>query len=261
MNSNNLSGLTPIWLISLALILGTAIVVMIPAAISEGDAIKASDWIGFSGNVVAGAMTLIAGVIAWFAVQRQIAVAREVAFAKEGEVWTVLRDDLENVVTSVDFAWKNLDRAMMQTENIVRAEWRKRQAVVSMRVLPKENQIKRLETFSEGLGPIKRRQLALVFYDLNQIALLGKQLQTTANENKGDEDETGFLTSDIFGSDMGILQIFMTNFCRHLKPLDVRLAQGLSDRHQSLVPEVKIGAWANHQWTGSQMTEKQLFGD
>jgi hypothetical protein len=31
-----------------------------------------SDWLGFSGSVVAGAVTLIAAIIAWFAVQRQI---------------------------------------------------------------------------------------------------------------------------------------------------------------------------------------------
>lgn len=67
-----LSGLTPAWLISLAMVLGTVIVVFIPISISGGEAIKASDWIGFSGNVLASVMTIIAAIIAWFAVQRQI---------------------------------------------------------------------------------------------------------------------------------------------------------------------------------------------
>jgi hypothetical protein len=53
-------------------VLGTFIVVILPISIATGDNIKSSDWIGFSGSVLAGAITLLAAVIAWFAVQRQI---------------------------------------------------------------------------------------------------------------------------------------------------------------------------------------------
>lgn len=73
MEKDNLTGLSPLWLMSLAMVLGTMIVVAIPIAISGGETIKASDWIGFAGNVVAGVMTLIAAIVAWFAVQQQIA--------------------------------------------------------------------------------------------------------------------------------------------------------------------------------------------
>jgi hypothetical protein len=72
MKSRNLPGLSPLWLISLAMMLGTLIVVMLPVSIATGDNIKSSDWIGFSGSVLAGAITLLAAVLAWFAVQRQI---------------------------------------------------------------------------------------------------------------------------------------------------------------------------------------------
>jgi hypothetical protein len=54
MGRNDLPGLSPLWLISLALVLGTAIVVMIPASISNGDAIKPSDWIGFAAALSPG---------------------------------------------------------------------------------------------------------------------------------------------------------------------------------------------------------------
>jgi hypothetical protein len=72
MNKSNLPGLSPLWLISLAMVLGTLIVVLLPVAIGSGDSIKSSDWIGFAGSVVAGAITLLAAILAWFAVQRQI---------------------------------------------------------------------------------------------------------------------------------------------------------------------------------------------
>jgi hypothetical protein len=79
MNSNNLLGLSPLWLISLALVLGTSIVVLLPFAISGGDAIKASDWIGFAGSVVAGSMALVAALVAWFSVQGQIKAQERIA--------------------------------------------------------------------------------------------------------------------------------------------------------------------------------------
>jgi hypothetical protein len=78
MKDANLSGLSPLWLISLALILGTFIVIAIPISIASGESIKASDWIGFAGSIAAGVMTLVAATLAWFAVQRQIK-AQEVA--------------------------------------------------------------------------------------------------------------------------------------------------------------------------------------
>jgi hypothetical protein len=72
MKNSNLPGLSPLWLISLALVLSTTIVVLIPVSIATGDKIKSSDWIGFAGSIAAGAMTLFAATLAWFAVQRQI---------------------------------------------------------------------------------------------------------------------------------------------------------------------------------------------
>jgi hypothetical protein len=77
MKNSNLLGLSPLWLISLAMVLGTLIVVMLPVSIATGDNVKSSDWIGFSGSVLSGAITLLAAVIAWFAVQRQISAQED----------------------------------------------------------------------------------------------------------------------------------------------------------------------------------------
>lgn len=77
--NKNLPGLSPLWLISLSLVLGTVIVVLLPVAIATGDPIKASDWVGFAGSVVGGAMTVIAALVAWFAVQKQISAQQLIA--------------------------------------------------------------------------------------------------------------------------------------------------------------------------------------
>jgi hypothetical protein len=77
MKNANIPSLSPLWLISLAMVLGTLIVVMLPVSIATGDNIKSSDWIGFSGSVLAGVITLFAALLAWFAVQRQISAQEE----------------------------------------------------------------------------------------------------------------------------------------------------------------------------------------
>jgi uncharacterized membrane protein len=118
MEKNNLPGLSPLWLISLGLVLGCVIVVMVPVSIATGDAIKSSDWIGFAGNVVAGAMTLIAAIIAWFVVQQRIK-AQEHAEVRERALQTtdiarILYAELAHLVA----------RCCFDSENPWKAYWR-----------------------------------------------------------------------------------------------------------------------------------------
>jgi len=73
MNRDNRRGLSPLWPISLVIVWGAVnIVLAIRGTIS-------SEWIGFAGNVVAGAMTLVAAWGAWLAVQKQIAGQKTIA--------------------------------------------------------------------------------------------------------------------------------------------------------------------------------------
>jgi hypothetical protein len=107
MDQNNSSGLSPVWLISLAMVLGTAIVVLLPASIASGDPIKASDWIGFAGNVLAGAMTILAALIAWFAVQKQIGAQQKIAEHQiAAQRIAILQDRLTILLNDYRLAWK-----------------------------------------------------------------------------------------------------------------------------------------------------------
>jgi hypothetical protein len=49
-----------------------------------------ADWIGFAGNFAAGIMTLIAAIIAWFAVQTQIKAQRDIEERKETDAANML---------------------------------------------------------------------------------------------------------------------------------------------------------------------------
>jgi hypothetical protein len=51
--------------------------VLIPISVATGENIKSSDWIGFAGSIIASATALPAAILAWFAVQRQIAAGED----------------------------------------------------------------------------------------------------------------------------------------------------------------------------------------
>lgn len=73
MENNNLPGLTPAWLITLATVLGVFITIAVPAILgSEG--IKASDWLGFAGNVLTAGVAAIAVYFGWRGITRQVRI-------------------------------------------------------------------------------------------------------------------------------------------------------------------------------------------
>jgi hypothetical protein len=81
----DLRGLTPIWLLGLALVLGSFITIFAPMVASP-DHVKLSDWFGFAGSFAGAMVTLAAAAWAWRAVQGQIGQAEnaiEAARTKE----------------------------------------------------------------------------------------------------------------------------------------------------------------------------------
>jgi hypothetical protein len=64
MDRNNLPGLTPLWLMSLALMLGVLLTTAIPALISA-ETVHAADWIGFAGSALIAIVAAIAIHYAW----------------------------------------------------------------------------------------------------------------------------------------------------------------------------------------------------
>jgi hypothetical protein len=64
MHKNNLNGLSPLWLMSLAMVLGVFVTVAVPAIISV-ETVRAADWISFAGSVLVSVVTAIAIGFAW----------------------------------------------------------------------------------------------------------------------------------------------------------------------------------------------------
>jgi hypothetical protein len=69
-------GLGAIGLILLTVALALVFTLGVPISVSR-ETVELKDWLGFAGNVVGALMTLVAAIVAWRAVQRQITVQRE----------------------------------------------------------------------------------------------------------------------------------------------------------------------------------------
>jgi hypothetical protein len=177
MDRNNLPGLSALWLISLALVLGTAIVVLIPASISGGDAIKTSDWIGFAGSVVSGAMTLIAATIAWFAVKRQIEANEAVAQFREREVLAIMKAELVLPLHAINLVWQRADLALEKGIRQEKRGYRLSTAMASIDFLPGKQKIDDLRMQSKGLSPIKERSFIGVLWWLEDSLLFPEKIR------------------------------------------------------------------------------------
>jgi hypothetical protein len=82
MDKDNLPGLSPLWLMSLALMLGIFLATALPLVVLTKD-IAPADWLGFSGGIIGAACTIFAGWLAYSAVQTQIRDARNEARTRQ----------------------------------------------------------------------------------------------------------------------------------------------------------------------------------
>jgi hypothetical protein len=149
---------------SLALVLGTGIVVLIPVSISGGDTIKASDWIGFAGSVVSGATTLTAATIAWCAVKRQVGASKAIARYREREVLDVMKAELALLLQAINFIWQRVDLALEKGISQDKRDFRLLAAIESFGYLPGKQKIDDLRTQSKGLSAIKERNFIGVLW-------------------------------------------------------------------------------------------------
>lgn len=91
-------GFGAIGLLLLAAALSLLLTIGIPISVSR-DSIELKDWLGFAGNVLGAFVALLAAIVAWQAVQRQISVQRE---ANLLDILTREEDRIENDVRACD---------------------------------------------------------------------------------------------------------------------------------------------------------------
>ncbi len=220
MSKDNPPGLDPLWLISLAMVLGTLIVTLIPISIATGDPIKSSDWIAFAGNVVAGVTTLIAATIAWFAVQRQIQVTVQQATLLQQETFDAISADLRDICEALNEIWRTFDFARGAPE----AEALDRRVIAgvacsSINGAPLDG----LELLGKDLTPLRRRSFSNV---LAQLKIVNGEIERIARGN-GHEADAGHRIMTAW--------IQLSHFEKYMQSFNPDLARIFSARQKSNV--------------------------
>ncbi len=72
-------GVGAVGLLLLAIALAMLLTIGIPISVSK-EGVDLKDWLGFAGNVLGAGVTLLAAIVAWFAVQKQIGVEQKATF-------------------------------------------------------------------------------------------------------------------------------------------------------------------------------------
>lgn len=102
----DLPGLSPLWLISLALVLGVFLATALPLVVLTKDALP-GDWLGFAGAIIGAGCTIFAGWLAYSAVQVQIKdyrdAARQTAFSALVEQVMTNSRDIDRLVLAAAF--------------------------------------------------------------------------------------------------------------------------------------------------------------
>lgn len=113
MEKNNLPGLTPLWIVLLATVLGVFLPI---ATVGRTDSIKASDWIGFAGSVLTAGVAAAAIYYAWRGIVRNLRVT---LISREEDRMEAALPGLRDVVNLADQL--SSDLADGSPEKILRA--------------------------------------------------------------------------------------------------------------------------------------------
>jgi hypothetical protein len=223
MKNIQMPGLSPLWLIGLALVLGVTLITSVPLILSA-DVIKRADLIGFAGNALSGAMTLVAAVIAWFAVQRQIESSREIAHAERTEAWENVRDDLEDFVVGIEVFWVSVDHAAELLDDNICSEKRLKYRFTSVieysNQLPDVVQIEAIEELAKDVGPARKRKLTKVTFILRELL---RKADDFGRGPMNQQPEQKWRSKRL-----GNLQLMLTIFERELANLDPSLVEPLT---------------------------------
>lgn len=250
MNKDNMPGLSPLWLLMLTLALGTTIVVLMPVAIATGDSIKTQDWIGFAGSVLSGAMTLLAGMAAWFAVKNQIAADKDIARLDQTEAWEVVKDDLGDVADRINVFWMSVDHALERAKNDDVQLWRYGNVSEYYHQLPDQIEIQRLERAGELVGLKRGRRIA-------SLANILKELdKKAANFCEGPKNGQRPLVWK--ASRAPSLRLMLTIFAKEAALLDPSLPQAFQGRVRSELDPLTRRARLEQSWRETLENEQWI---
>lgn len=143
-------------------------------AINAGRAGNPSDWLGFSGSIIGAAMTILAALIAWLAVDRQIRTTKEIADRERNEMRLLIRQDVENYCHAVRLVWRAANRALEEEESQAVRDWRCMNVLIFLDRLTELHQLEQIAEEAKSLGPLSARTMATVVWAHKELARISE---------------------------------------------------------------------------------------
>jgi hypothetical protein len=125
------------------------------------------EWLGFTGSVIGGLITAVAGAAAWFAAQRTINVTRAVAERRENDAYHAIQRELIPKIEMFVSYWRIIERASKGRTEI------KQNGEVLIRSIGdggiSEDWLDEMRKLGSDLGPSKRHELIDVLLGMQRV--------------------------------------------------------------------------------------------
>lgn len=142
------------------------------------------EWLGFFGNIISGLMTVSAAIGAWFAVQRQIASAEQLAQRDQRDAFEAISAELHDYCEWINEVWRAIDYALARNIDIAT---RSNRIVVASVVAGtiSSSPVEQLEPFIPELSATQRRSMKSI---LITIGFIERELKALAAGSRRDDE-------------------------------------------------------------------------
>jgi hypothetical protein len=196
-------------------------------------------WLGFAGNVLGGAMTLLAAGSAWFAVQSEISANRSIAGMGEREAWEIIKEDLERSISGINLYWRSIDHALEKAADDKAQMSRYSTVLACAEYLPDNIQIDSYRMAAKDLGARRQRRISSVLFVLTEL----KNSVTYYGQGPAHPEE------NFKPKQLGRIRLLLTIFEKNVRRLDPALCTPLTCRVRSDSDDTSVERRHDQIWS------------
>ena len=205
-----------------------------------------SDWIGFAGSIVGAAMTIVAALVAWWAVDRQIRITKEIAGRDRLELRSIFLQDFEQYCPAIALVWRAVNRALLIDESAAVEKARQDTVLIFLNYLPQLQQIESLNNKAHALSPLDEQRMSQIIWAYKELWRLVEPFAKTP--------ETAIKKRVAYMKSMQFWLSFLASAIESFDPKFARIFEGFDRR--PINPHAVI-AYYKQEWEAA-LTEEEM---
>ena len=175
MSKRSDTGLKSIGLLLLALALAGVVIAAGPVAVAPGQ-ITASDWLFFSGPLLAVIVAIAAVYLGWRGYLERRDSERLLAGQQQDAAFAVVTAEIGKFLDIIDAIWWGIDRTLDQTSNPALDSARRGFTADSFDTFPDVEKIAELRLLAAQLDPLRQHRVLSVVLLLEQVYYLRRRM-------------------------------------------------------------------------------------